>query len=760
VAVFGKEASLVAHLSARTWGVGKIMDKMRWTGVAVPVFYALTVLLVFQRVGQVGWYFDDFQHIVNNQSIRSLTSAFDGILQNRGLAIFSFALDYAFWGLDPWHFHVTNLVIHLLCGILVFAILRQIFTDAFLPAFFGGLLFLLHPLQTQPVNYSVQRMALLSAFFVLVSVICFIKARKVYAARGRVWDGAHMLFYLGSLGAGLLAVLSKENAVILPLLLLCVDRFALPSRGDGLKGGLLYLAPFAVVPLAVLVQQVLAPKTTLVALKLGFPFFTLAEGGDCSIVTNRPENLRLRYLSTELNVFWLYVRMFVLPFNQMLDHCYPLVSKVFNIKSLLSALSLGGVSYLVFFVSANRMFRLGLAWILISLSVESTLIPLDPVFEHRLYLPMLGFAIIVVESVSFLKSARVRVAVCSLLISVWALLSFARTNLWADQLAFLEDNARKAPHAFRPMVSLSSVYIERGRYADAIDVLRQALKVTCDESYDFPRYSIYRNLVHAFRVKSDYPQALMYAQRLAEIEPGNNLLDTVQGYVAAAKGDLDGALISFKSSFNKNQADVEPLFMEGEISEKMGNLLGAAEAYNKILIGNFDGATNYAKSSKERIDVIRNKYKQELDATAKSIEENPSDYRSIARYALTLDRLGYYEEAVKQYLKIDDVLGKRWETYYNIANIYKKQGMYDKARQYYRMSLDIYKNNPDAWNNIGSTYKLEGNYDMALEAYTEALKVAPDFAMALNNISLLYYDMGDVEQGENYKQRYEEMIKR
>ncbi|TAK08083.1 hypothetical protein EPO44_03070, partial [bacterium] len=135
----------------------------------------------------------------------------------RPLLSLSFMADFAVWGLNPWGYHLTNTLFHILNSILIY-FLARVYVPA-IPALMATLLFAVHPIHTEAVTYISGRGELIMTFFLLSGVLVFLKSEKRTS-----W-----LFYLVSLPLFFFALLTKETAVIFPLLLLAADGTAFPS---------------------------------------------------------------------------------------------------------------------------------------------------------------------------------------------------------------------------------------------------------------------------------------------------------------------------------------------------------------------------------------------------------------------------------------------------------------------------------------------------------------------------------------------------
>jgi hypothetical protein len=408
---------------------------------------------------EVPFYLDDFNAIVDNRVVEDLGLAFKKLLLPRGLSIFTFALNYRFGELNVVGYHLTNIAIHLVAGCLSLLLLRRMFPQNPWLQLFGALIFVAHPLQTQGVTYLSQRMASLSAVLFLLAIYLFVRAREVLAAGGDVRGSEHLCWYVAALFSGGLAIIAKENAVVLPVVLFLFARSfpkaPMPSRGSLLA----YTAPFAVLPLLAILVYYGWP------LLFGHPLNTLQDSG---MLRSMEGNSPLRYLSTQCRVLWIYIRMFFLPYGQALDHGYPVASELLTVKSAIGGLGLT----LLGLAGWQRRRRqpaiaFGIGWFFLTLVVESTIIPLDPLFEHRLYLPIFGLSVCVVALLALVPRMMWQIIMGVSAVLILALLTWQRNALWNDPVVFYEDNFRKAPNNERVIFNLGQQYIKVGRLAEA-----------------------------------------------------------------------------------------------------------------------------------------------------------------------------------------------------------------------------------------------------------------------------------------------------
>ncbi|PNU18541.1 hypothetical protein C2E25_17090 [Geothermobacter hydrogeniphilus] len=439
--------------------------------VFAPFLLLVAVLLVYGRSLDIPWYFDDIQNIVENPVIRNFTESLGQLLQPRGLVGITFAINYHFGLTDPAGYHLVNIFLHFLVTCLVWWILSRWCAFSRSVALCGALLFALHPIQTQAVDYIVQRSVLLAALLSLASIALFLAAEDAAQDDCLAYShGYSRILWLTALLLAAIAVLTKQNTATLPALIFLFANYRYPQRW---RKQLLRLLPFLIAPLAVFVKQVILPSLA---------------GADLSVITTVRELgtmqgvTPLNYFVTELSVLFLYVKMLLWPIGLRLEYAYPVITQPFTLgHALLFGAHLAILAGAFFSRKRFRALFLAVFWFYLALFVESSFLPLDPVFEHRLYLPLVGLTVLfcaVLEKVTGASSRALILPVVLLL--VLGVMSWQRNELWRDPIAFSEDNVRKSPHSEGALVALAGRYLEAGRLEEALAASQRALAINPD----------------------------------------------------------------------------------------------------------------------------------------------------------------------------------------------------------------------------------------------------------------------------------------
>lgn len=524
-----------------------------------PFFHFAAIILLgllgYSKTFQAPFFFDDSTNIFWNPIIKELDNFFfstEAYRYNprRFIGYLSFALNYKFGGHGPFGYHAVNLCIHIVNALLVYLLLaltaRAPFFEippggnqendkqrARLAAFFAGLLFVSHPLATQSVTYIVQRYTSLATMFYLLSLVCYIKARFILSrARLNVTAG---IFFILSLLAAVFGMKTKEIAFTLPFVLFLYEvsffRGAVKKRFLFLLALLLILA---VIPLSV-VNMGRPPGGLLAEIDAG-----------TRIGTSMP---RWDYLMTQLRVIVTYIRLFFQPISQNLDYDYPLAHSLFSPDVFASFLLIAGLTGAGFYLyrlpradfSFLRLTGFGILWFFITLSVESSIIPIaDVIFEHRTYLPSVGAFAAIASCCAFVfnRGASGREKGYLLALAVALLLTgatFARNLVWQSEISLWEDVVRKSPGKARARNNLGIAYLAGDHVEKATREFEAALAIDPGNS------EAYSNLAMAYSAKGQKQEALIFLERAVAADPENALALSNLGNLYEKSGELEKA---------------------------------------------------------------------------------------------------------------------------------------------------------------------------------------------------------------------------
>jgi hypothetical protein len=395
------------------------------------------------------------------QDPKFLASHIKTILSSqRPLMNLSFWVNGALFGLNPFSYHLLNIALHLVNGLLLYLILKKLIETARPEealskpiAALATLLFLVHPVHTESVAYVAGRSECLSLISFLGAFLLFLKKREA----GITWpSSAGILALFGA------AILSKEHTAVLPALLLFTDIFFSPGAiTSGLRRN----------------WRLYAPLSTMAAFGGFFVWRVLATADTAGFAMK--ELPWHHYFFTQWRAIWIYIKLFFLPVGLNADYDFPISrgpldhGAVFGLIGLIALLA-------VAFCYRKRcpLAFYGLVAFLVLLAPTSSVAPIkDPVAERRLYLPFLGLLLIVCEGVRRWRAPRFQqFALAGCALAALSGLTYARSTVWGNPLLLWEDTVRKSPGNSRAHFQLAMIHYTSGRCAEASKEFEQAAK--------------------------------------------------------------------------------------------------------------------------------------------------------------------------------------------------------------------------------------------------------------------------------------------
>lgn len=551
---------------------------------------ALIGFIAYSNTFQVPFVFDDKISIIDNPIIKDLSNFLSNTAgyhyyPRRFIGYLSFALNYRFGGLSVVAYHVVNLAVHITSAILVYFLVLLTFKTPFLKqsrllpnthfiALLSALLFVTHPVQTEAVTYIVQRLASLATMFYLLSLVLYLMARLSQEIAGTFIDSRVVALYLLSLLAALAAMKTKETAFTLPFIA-AVYEFSLFQSTRGKQ--LLVLMPLFLSMLVVSLSPSIANR----------PIGELLSDVNRQTVVST-EISRTDYLLTQFSVITTYLRLLFVPMNQNLDYDYPVshsLSAPWTFMSLVFLLLLLAVAFYLFRRTqcdhATRLMTFGILWFFITLSVESSIIPInDVIFEHRLYLPSVGVFVAFATGVAFLIPrivARLVIIAVSLVVVALAITTWKRNQLWREDVTLWKDVVHKSPNKARPLLNLGVAYRRKGLIDEAIKQYRTAIDLKPDSA------DIHNNLGVAYAEKRWVDRAVEEYLIALRLNPGladayNNL-----GEAYGNSGFREQAMEQFKIAIQLNP-NLAPAYFNLGLACRNDGLFGEAIEHYRIAL--------------------------------------------------------------------------------------------------------------------------------------------------------------------------------
>ncbi len=494
----------------------------------------LLIFLIYSNTFNAAWHLDDFPNITLNAKLHLDELSHNAILGSffanpqlhkykdlyRPVACLTFALNWYVGQENVAGYHLVNITVHLLTAFILYLTVLALFDtpklknrepgSKHLIALLAATLWAVNPVQTQAVTYIVQRMASMAAMFYLLGIYCYIKARLNNSPPFRG------LLFAASIISYLLALGSKENAAVLPLALILVEiTFFQNVNLPSLNRRVFWMAAGGAVFVFL----------TGALFYLKGDFFSFIKGYGA-----RPFTLGERLLTEpRILLFYLSQIFFPLPHRLSIAHDVSLSTSLVNPLTTLPSI------LLVFFLIGLATYRLE-KWPLFSFAVlffflnhliESTVVPLELVFEHRSYLPSVFLFLPVAAGVSNLfdyaakRSPIVKAVMASiaiLTIVAMGIGTYRRNLVWASEKSLWENALKKAPGTARPYLVLAGEYEKRGEFEKALSYYQTSLSLP-DQRPRQSRGSAYNNMGTIYLQTHDYAEARKLYQKALKVRP-------------------------------------------------------------------------------------------------------------------------------------------------------------------------------------------------------------------------------------------------
>lgn len=489
------------------------------------LFFAVIVLAIvafWNSLGN-GFVFDDITLILQNPTITELN--WGEILRvdsYRPVRTFTYALNYALGGANPFGFHLFNVLLHGLNAGMVFLLLWQLTRSRWVCGM-GAAFFAVHPVQTAAVAYVSGRKDLLAGFFLLAGINLFLR----YRSRPR-----ELATLIAAFVCFMLAVLSKEVAIVFPALLLLVDTWVEANDSAGKPAaGSLATALWATIRRRL---PLYGSFTVVAGLALYWAVFinqaSRMEGyWGGSLETN---------IGTSFKLFAHYLKLSIFPHPLIADYTgdvFPISTGLFEWATVLSILAT------VLFAAAGwRIFGrapvagVGLLFFLIALLPVLQIIPFHELAaDHFLYVPLIGAALAVGSGAGRLARGRRGAIFASGLAvavgSVFLIATHQRNQTWKDRESLWSDTLSKAPGSYRANSNLGYVRFQQGFHREGIELTRKSIEILPQEAVSRSNLgAMYYKLGQEARLRGSNIEAVRlqrlaihYLERATRLDPGD-----------------------------------------------------------------------------------------------------------------------------------------------------------------------------------------------------------------------------------------------
>ncbi len=661
--------------------------------------------------GFVQW--DDGPHLLENLSIRELNSEhlkemFTSTINKIYIPLtsLSFAVEYHFFGYNPFIYHLDNLILHLLNIILVYFIALRL-NLSILGTCVAVLIFGLHPTRVESVAWVTERKDVLYAFFYLGALASYLSylgnsGQRPISRKNRALSPISKGYLFLAMVLGALSMLAKPMALSLPLILFLFDWF----YGRKIK------------------REVLIEKIPI--------FLTIAAIGWVTYSSHA----RLPWTSLGQAIliwawtFTFYIKQFVFPFYSVMVYHLPKPIAASNPEYAFSLLFLMVV--IISLISFRRYRWYMFAWAYYLLSIFFLLrydygFDMSIVTDRMMYLPGLGFCLLVGNAVPgnisqpkfhILSVKNMVTSGLVVLIAVFSYQTFKLCQVWKDTTSLWQHQLKFYPKEYFALNNLASILKEQEDYKQGKEIYKKIVKIR-SEGMEVSLAPGVRFLVEKVnRVKGLYEGAIQANPQYpdAHYNLGNLYQDL---------GMIQEALNYYQKTLVLDPQYKDAYLNMGSIYREMGEPQKAIAAYNQLLAVDRKDQDSY-------INIIL-KYNE----TIKKYPENSIYARARNQV------LGEYVEWIKQ-------SPLKALSYFNLGFLYGEDGDWSRAISAYQIALDIDHNDAKTLYNLGNAFKNIGSWKEALEAYKKSLQFDPKNTEVYINLGVVYGRLGNWNDAQNY----------
>jgi protein O-mannosyl-transferase len=537
-----------------------------WMWIIWPGIALVAALAVFAPALKGTFVFDDFTLPFANPQAAQMPARFwiGGV---RPVLMATYWMNFLMSGASPFGYHLFNVLLHVATSAIVFFIYDRLFAIAHptVPAaadrqwfaFFGAALFLLHPLQTESVDYIAGRSELVSGFFFFAAWLVFLRHFEK--------DSTFVLTLKIAVLSGL-AVLGKESAISLPGLLVLTDLYF--SERPIVKQLLSRLKLYSVFLLGGAAAVILILRSLTRGTAAGF------QSGV------NP----LDYALTQCRVILTYIRLFFLPFGQNGDWQLPFYhSFTDGAAAVYPIVLLAALAATFWLYKRDRLISFGLAAFFLMLAPTSSIVPVaDAIAERRMYLPIAGLIFAVLGAVARMRlTPAMRWAGAIATVLILSVLSYNRSVAWASDLSLWTDSVQTNPTGFRAHYGLGAAMLARGDCAHAVEQFSTARSLP-GPTQGVSRNELLWNLAEAYRCSKQPTEALAAYQSFAAAKPTAAAYRQI-GFVQASLGNSDAALTAFGEALALDPNDAATYTYRGLARIALKDLDGAESDLHRAL---------------------------------------------------------------------------------------------------------------------------------------------------------------------------------
>ncbi len=749
------------------------MKKLNIKLISAIFLFVVIGFGAYSNTFDVPFHFDDKLRIEKNPGTHIKNLSFSNFKnaafskessRNRPVGNITFALNYYFHQYNVFGYHIVNIIVHLLTGFFLYLFikitlslpaLKNTYRHNHLIALFSALIWLVNPVQTQSVTYIVQRLNSMSAMFYIIAFLLYVKGRisqkqytnqthqnktgtkikKDSSSQNRKSTfsfhlPASILYFSGSALAWILSLGCKQISVTLPVFIFIYEWYFIQDLSkDWFKSHLKYIIVVFVLlsALAILfLTHYGANPWDAYMSRFSLKGFTPGER-----------------LLTQFRVLIYYISLILYPHPTRLnlDYDFPLSYSLLDpITTLFSLCAIIGIVGLAFYTAKkNRLISFCILWFFGNLVIESSIIPLAIIFEHRLYLPsMLAILLFIILMYRYIKFNGLTFGLLCIVLVFFSIWTYKRNNVWSDEVTLWGDVVKKSPNKARPHNNFGEALANQEKIDEAIKHYSKALQI----KPDYP--DALNNLGIALEKKGKTDEAIEYYFKALKIKPNypdalNNL-----GVALKKRGAANEAIKHYLKALKLNPEYASAHNNLGVTLAEKGKTDEAISHYLKALEIKPDYADAHNNLGITLIEI--GKTNEAIKHYSKALSIKPDYVDAHNNLGLVLAEQGKTDEAIEHYNEILKIEPEYTKAYFNLGVAFGLQGKSDKAIDYYIKAFQMDSGMEEAHNNLGVLLMQDGKIEAAVDHFKKALEIQPDYDDAKRNLNTIIGLQKNIEQ--------------
>ncbi|MFC2093514.1 tetratricopeptide repeat protein [Bacteroidota bacterium] len=676
------------------------MDKIK----KYHCYIVLTVLtfIIFYNSLDNEFVFDDESVVVNNLSLQDFSNipkyfsgseGFHKVIGRyyRPIVSSTYTVDYAIWELNPLGYHLTNIIIHIISCLLLFAVLAELFGKykyGILASLIASLIFASHPIHTEAVSWVSGRTDSLVTLFFFASLLYYIKFTKRHDNIKESSSGNNETFFtkykllLISILFYFAGLLSKEMIITYPVVVILFDFVYRKKPLSYIKKNLIVYVSVVVVTLLYLLLRYIALED--VVERESYVYFYEKDFATVAV--------------TMLKTIPLYFKLLFFPIGLLYHYNGYIPDSVtfFDINVILSIIFIIGIIFMsVIFYKRNSVISFCLLFFVVSLIPVMNIIPtMNLMAERFLYMTSFSLSIVIVYLiVKFINEKNSFQIIVSTIVIVLLLsfLTFDRNKDWKDN-----DTLYSTAEGVDGTVLLTNVG------------------------------NIYAN-------KKQYDEADWRYRRAIELRDNSLLAHHNLGLIFMIRGQLDSAEIKFKKGLSIDSLAPDGYLQLANVYQAEGRIDEAIQQLEKL-----QSIFPDYRNSKVQLELLRASSDSELPPGVNPPEKINAEKDMLDKRSYQFYQDKKFKEAIKDLEKLILIAPELQSGYINnIALCYEGLGDLDNAEKYLRMALQEDEMNINAYNGLAGIFLKKGNKEKAIEQYQKVLTINPNDENALHKIDSL-----------------------